>query len=341
VDFVKDYRKFSVNDFAMDEYFQAWVLRPDESTDAFWREWQLKYPEKVAEIDEARSILGIFNLHRHALPHEQVSQLWKEVQRMNVPAARLGIRRSTKWWLASAAAVVAMAASATMFFQLPDGSGFEYKTGFGETKSVLLPDSSTVILNANSRITFRNNWDEQPAREVNVDGEAFFSVVHKADDQPFRVTTGNGVAIEVLGTTFNVYHRSLDTKVVLTSGQISLSMPVAKKEKKILMKPGELIECKKDEYSKRVVDPRIYAAWTEKKIILEQTTLAEMIRMGKDNYGIEIIVASDKMLDQTVSGSMPVSDAEAFVKQVASAFQLQVLNEGGRYTLKEETINNQ
>jgi len=332
---VKDYRTFSVNDFALDEYFQSWVLNPDESSDAFWRQWGAKHPEKASVLDEARLILTNFHLHRYSLPPEQVSQLWKNFQRVNGSGSQGNTRRSRIIWFVSAAAVIAILVSLALI-QWRNSNNFEYITGYGETKSVLLPDSSTVILNANSRISFKTNWDEQPAREVVVNGEAFFSVVHKADDQPFRVTTDNGVSIEVLGTTFNVYHRSVDTKVVLNSGQISLSIPVAKKEKKILMKPGELVECKKNDIKKRVVDPRVYAAWTEKKIILDQTTLRDMVRMAKDNYGVDIDVASEQMLDQTVSGSMPISDADGFVKQVASAFQMELVKKNNHYALKEE-----
>ncbi|HWA34287.1 MAG TPA: FecR domain-containing protein [Cyclobacteriaceae bacterium] len=332
---VKDYKTFSVNDFALDEYFQTWVFNPDESNDAFWRNWRTNHPEQSSTLDEARAILTNFHLNRYTLPPEQVLRLWKNVQESKGSGSRRKNSRFTILWIASTAAVLAIGISAALM-QWRDNNDFEYVTGYGETKSVLLPDSSTVILNANSRISFKNNWDEQPAREVVVNGEAFFSVVHKADDQPFRVTTDNGVSIEVLGTTFNVYHRSVDTKVVLNSGQISLSIPVAKKEKKILMKPGELVECKKNDVKKRVVDPRVYAAWTEKKIILDQTALREMVRMVKDNYGIDIEVASEQMLDQTVSGSMPISDGEGLVKQVASAFQMELVKKDDHYTLKEK-----
>src|SRR6185295_2594805 len=139
--------------------------------------------------------------------------------------------------------------------------------------TVVLPDRSTVILNANSHISFYKNWDQRPIREIWLDGEAYFSVVHKENHQPFRVSTAGGVAVEVLGTTFNVYHRAVETKVVLNSGKISLSFPFEAEEKKIVMNPGDLVEFKKDKYSKRVVDPRLYASWTDKKIILDQTSL--------------------------------------------------------------------
>ena len=209
----------------------------------------------------------------------------------------------------------------------------EYKTRFGETKTLLLPDSSTVILNANSRLVYNKNW-LQSSREVYLEGEAYFSVVHKQDHQPFRVKTSNGISVEVLGTTFNVYHRA-DTKVVLNSGQISLRFPVLKNEKVILMKPGDLVECKKDRYTQRLVNPKNYVSWTDKKLILNQTTLREMIQVARHTYGISISVTNEKILGHTLSGSMPIIDEKSFVMQLAKAFRLKVEFENQKYLLTQ------
>jgi transmembrane sensor len=270
----------------------------------------------------------------YSLSESEISDLWINIKDSSKTNNILYRRPpANRWWLVAAAGVVIMMVS-FIYMTIPS-STIQYETGYGETRSILLPDSSTVILNANSSIVFSNNWDEKVIREVRLDGEAFFEVVHTHNHQPFQVKVGDGLAVEVLGTSFNVYHRKTDTKVVLNSGQITLSYPEDKIEKKILMKPGELVEYKKDRLSKREVDPGIYAAWTENKIILNQTSLQEMIRMAKDNYGIEIEVESEKMLVQTVSGSMPVGDAKSFVTQVAMAFQLKVIHENDKILLKE------
>lgn len=333
---LKKYQNFSVNDFALDEYFQSWVLTPDENTEGFWRTWLNEHPQKAHEAEEARQILQNFNLTRHTLTNEDVSELWKRIQADNKLAqnqARREPLRTFRWYWA-AAAMILIGVTVALFQK--DDDQYEYKTKFGETKTILLPDSSTVILNANSRIVFNKDLDKQPVRDIWLEGEAFFTVVHKQNHRPFKVSTPGGVGVEVLGTTFNVYNRSVDTKVVLNTGEIRLSLPNASKEEnKILMKPGELVEYNKDQYTKRVVDPRIYAAWTEKKIILNQTTLQEMIQMARDNYGLEIGVESAKMLLQSVSGSMPISDKENFVSQVAKVFHLKVVHDDNKYLLRE------
>jgi transmembrane sensor len=323
----------------MDDYFQSWIFRPDENTCAFWESWVINHPQKAGDIEEAKEILRNFTLPHYSLSQDHISELWTKIRtnpvetKVNNPT---GSRYTVWYWTAAAMLLL----SITTVLILNDDQ-LEYRTEFGETKKILLPDSSTVILNSNSRLTFDKNWNQQSAREIWLDGEAYFSVVHKLDHQPFKVLTSGGVAVEVLGTTFNVYHRSVETKVVLNTGQITLSFPVDKKEKKILMKPGELVEYKVNKYSKRVVDPDMYAAWTEKKIILDQTSLKEMIGIAENNYGIKIRVDSEKILQQTVSGSMPLSDADSFVTQVAMAFQLKVIKENDGYILKEYPLQNQ
>jgi transmembrane sensor len=332
---VKDYLHFSVNDFVLDDYFRSWILNPDENNNAFWASWLAEHPEKTNHVKEARTLLGHFKPLPYTLSPENVSEIWGRIQQGNAHARnqhQTSVAKTYRWhWAAAAILLIGIG-----LYLIPIGQDRqEYRTAFGETKTIVLPDSSTVILNANSRLAFDKNWEQRAAREIWLDGEAYFSVVHKQDHQPFKVSTPGGIAVEVLGTTFNVYHRAVETKVVLNTGQITLSFPVDKKEKKILMKPGELVECQKDNYTMRVVDPRVYAAWTEKKIILDQTTLREMIRMAKDNYGVEIGVETEKMLAKTVSGSMPIGNAENFVKQVASVFQLKVVRENDTYLFKE------
>jgi transmembrane sensor len=330
---LKDYLNFSATDFAKDEYFQSWVHQPDKESDAFWRAFRSGYPERVTDIDEAREILTSIGSPAYTLSADDVSTLWTKIQvasDLHQPRRR---RRKRQVWYWAAAAIFLF----SLFIPLlitPDRN-VEYQTGFGETRSIALPDGSTVILNANSHLSFSNDIAKHSIREIKLDGEAYFSVVHTKDNKPFVVSTSRGVAVEVLGTSFNVYDRN-KTKIVLNSGKIRLSLPgTGKEEEKIVMEPGEMVEYVENSYTKKTVDPKIYAAWTEKKIILDQTSLREMIEMGKNNYNVEITVESAAMLDQTVSGSMPVADAENFVNQVAKVFQLNVVKDKDTFRFTE------
>tara|TARA_R110002012_G_scaffold321975_1_gene553000 strand:+ start:17763 stop:18767 length:1005 start_codon:yes stop_codon:yes gene_type:complete len=333
---VKDYYHFSANDFAMDDSFRTWVWKPNDESNAFWREWIAKHPDKATDVEEAIALLKKLDFPAYALSDSEVSGLWINIK--NDPHHAVGVIQAKPHpprWLWSAAAVVALVAiGLSAVFIVNWNATFRYETAYGETKQILLPDSSSVVLNANSSIEFRNDWEEKELREVWLDGEAFFEVVHTRSHQPFRVKVADGVAVEVLGTSFNVYHRKADTKVVLNTGQIALSFPGENKEEKILMQPGELVEYKNKQFSKRQVNTQVYAAWTDKRVILDKTSLAEMIEMASNNFGVTVRVETESMLEQTVSGSMPVGDSESFVLQVAKVFQLKVEKRKDYYLLK-------
>ncbi len=57
--------------------------------------------------------------------------------------------------------------------------------------------------------------------------------------------------------------------------------------------------------------------------------------MLKDNYGIEVQVERPELLNQTVSGSIPMPKPESSVEQIAKAFQLTITKQDDTYILTE------
>ena len=82
----------------------------------------------------------------------------------------------------------------------------------GSRSRSLLPDGTTVWLNAGSKLYYENDFNG--TREVRLEGEAFFDVV-KQTDRPFIVHT-SGIDIKVLGTAFNVKSYPEDKTVETT-----------------------------------------------------------------------------------------------------------------------------
>ncbi|MEM9141962.1 MAG: FecR domain-containing protein [Bacteroidota bacterium] len=98
------------------------------------------------------------------------------------------------------AAVIALLLTASYFFL--NTLDEKVTTQYAESREVVLPDNSQIILNADSQITYdEENWDTE--RRISLEGEAFFKV---AKGQRFTVATKNG-EVTVLGTQFNVENR--------------------------------------------------------------------------------------------------------------------------------------
>lgn len=315
----------------MDAYFQDWVKNPSPEADAFWRAWMEDHPQKVAEIEEARYILKNLTFPEHRLPEDEVAELWTRIRSVPLHHSTRSSTRFLRWGIAAAVAVLGV----VVYALTAPADRVTYQTAFGQTRVISLPDGSTVTLNANSMLSYTDNWDDAPVRKVDLYGEAYFSVTHRENDQPFVVKTSDGVAVEVLGTTFDVYHRTQETKVLLNSGKIRLSLPSAGDEK-IIMQPGELVEFRSNQVSRKNVNAQNYVAWIENRLVLDHTSLREMVRMLHDNYGLNVEVSNPQLLDQTVSGSMPAAGEEELILQIAKAFRLKAVHNVNTVFLYEQ-----
>ncbi|MEB2776011.1 FecR domain-containing protein [Algoriphagus sp. D3-2-R+10] len=331
-----DYDNFSLDDFVTDPFFREWVLYSDPVHNEFWMDWKDAHPSKVKLVEEAKTmILSLEKLKLEMKPAE-LRSVWDAIQsdiKLPPKSFESSSRKRKSLPFASAVASIALGLLAWYWFDLP--KEVEFQTAFGETKEIILPDSSTVILNSNSKLVFVDNWEGQMAREIWIEGEAFFNVVHKVDHQPFKVLSSQNVAIEVLGTEFNVYNRYQETEVVLTSGMVTLSFPVKEKQGKIVMNPGDLVEFKESKYQRKKVNPVHYTSWKDKVLYLDETSLGDIIKMAKNNYGIEIDVEDDEILVQTASGSMPLDDAANFMDQISKIFNIEIVNEQNKYLIKK------
>ena len=90
-----------------------------------------------------------------------------------------------------------------------------------EAKLVTLPDSSRIWLNAAASLRWREDFNKQD-RSVQLTGEGFFEV-NGREGKPFVIHTRD-IAIQVLGTTFNVeaYSGEEITRVSLVRGKVKV-----------------------------------------------------------------------------------------------------------------------
>lgn len=94
------------------------------------------------------------------------------------------------------------------------------QTPAGEHMVFALPDGSEVNLNASSSITY-HPWWYRFSREINFEGEAFFTV---KKGRPFSVNSETGTTV-VLGTSFNIFARSKSYEVQCITGKVKVISP--------------------------------------------------------------------------------------------------------------------
>jgi transmembrane sensor len=209
------------------------------------------------------------------------------------------------------------------------------RTGYGEIKNILLPDSSLVILNANSSLRIPSAWAENGGREVWLEGEAYFQVQKEAATAAKFVVHTKEVDVEVLGTKFNVNTRRQRAVVSLEEGKVRLSMngivtSVMEKKAGLVMRPGQVAEVDEDLQAKVNEDKDVatLSGWSRHEFHFDHTSLGEIAHLIQDTYGYEMVVEDSVMLEKQISdaGGVRVSDVRDLVKVliVASGYDMQI-----------------
>jgi ferric-dicitrate binding protein FerR (iron transport regulator) len=210
-----------------------------------------------------------------------------------------------------------------------------YATGNGQTRTVQLPDGSSVTLNANSTLRHAAVWHANTPREVWLDGEAYFSVKHLANHQRFRVHTTGNFNVEVLGTKFVVYRRHAQERVVLLSGKVRVAFRDQRRPD-ILLKPGELLQtadAQPQQVVHKAVQTPAYAAWKDSRLVLDDLPIADLATRLHDTYGVEVVVPDPALRRQTITGTVPLGDLDLLCQALHASFNIKVERQGQRILL--------
>lgn len=345
------YQDFSANDFLLDEYFLNWVLQPNDENNLFWQTWLSQNPQKQETVTEARQLLLNLNFKNAQIPAARIDKMWDHIT-ANIGEAKIiklvpeetevlaPSGTSFKMWYRVAAVFIGviLAGLGLLKYQQTTSNTILIATQFGETKKVTLPDNSIAILNGSSSIKYTRNWDETTPREVELDGEAYFSVTHTKNHQKFQVKVSDELQVEVLGTKFTVTDRPTKTRVVLTEGKVKLAYTknhilgiATGKVAETVMKPGEKIEVNSvaEQLSKEVVEaPEEYADFQQNKITFRDTPLSEVARLLEDTYGLTVVFAETSLAKKRFTGTSPHNRVDMLLQAIEKSFNIKVTRKG-------------
>ena len=170
----------------------------------------------------------------------------------------------------------------------------EKVTKFGQKSILTLFDGTKITLNANSKLKYPNHFGET-SREVYLDGEAYFEVVHNTK-KPFIVHSGE-VSTVVLGTKFNVqaFPNERNIKVSLVTGKVKILNKVKNEaNSKFLLKPHEQFVYNKFTGERFINRFEILSeiGWKDNTFIFKNKPLQKVFKNLKRAFGVEFYVAS-------------------------------------------------
>lgn len=342
------FRRQTLEDFVLDDAFRAWVLAPTPDLDAFWSRYRQLHPDQTDLFRQATDVVQHLRIERDELGEPGERRIWQALEtRFNELDAESGARRG-RWrplWfrVAAAVAVLLLASLAVWQFSRSDGSQ-RIRTAFGETRTVTLPDGSTVLLNGNSTLTFATDWEGAIQREVWLEGEGFFKVTKQATPNGSRVkfvTHTPNLDISVLGTQFNVNTRRGNTAVTLLEGKVRLENPRNRQARVLEMKPGDHATLVKGIEKVEVIPAKTdaYAAWTKRLFLFDNTPLRDIATLLNDTYGLEVVFEDQELAERRFTANMPSDNPDTLLNVVAATFDLDVTRTDRQIVFRRKPAN--
>jgi transmembrane sensor len=283
----------------------------------------------------------------HVRAYLRISALWEDADRIAGPESRrdidelvrgaqqeanivpLGVRRGevdrgkpvrtakrTPWALA-AAVLLAVGMAGTVWYTRHHAPS--YATGTGEQRTVNLPDGSTVLINARSRI--RVDFSETERAIDLREGQAFFKVARNPA-RPFIVRSGVA-RLRAVGTQFDVYRKEGGTVVTVVEGRVAARDSTSTE---VLVAAGEQAVLSLHSARKRpVAHVEAATAWTAGLLVFDGTPLSEVIHEFNRQNVKPLVISGPELAELRISGTFPSSGAERIVRFLQERFHVTVV----------------
>jgi ferric-dicitrate binding protein FerR (iron transport regulator) len=320
-----DFQRPEPEDFLCDESFQRFCGGEYADT-LFWNNWVKENPEYTGVVDKALRLYDMLNAGQ-GNSREQLAAMKDAIARREnfrnmlshgSEAKMVRVKRPWVRYAAAAAAVLLVAGGSMAYLwkkRTVNGlQVYEHYTAAQSRKTIVLPDSSVIMLNANSHLSINKDFDHEH-REVTITGEAFFDIKHD-QEHPFIVHTSE-YRIRVLGTSFNVrsYPGSHGTETDLISGKVEIVTNNGHAKDRVILRPNEkfvlerehqpsintvhsaTVAVSKGTVAKIKLDTLTQqapeTAWARQKMEISDETFEQIALKLQAWYGIRVIFASE------------------------------------------------
>lgn len=274
----------------------------------------------------------------NALPNLDLSyeksedEVWHELESLmeQTEAGSLPPKRTmaASWYRVAVAAVLVLALGAGLVMRLYTKT---VHSQAGQHITAVLPDGSSVELNAGSVIKYKPLW-WQFERRLSFEGEAFFKV---SDGKEFEVVSSIGRTM-VLGTSFNIYARKGEYKVTCYTGKVRVvsagtghSLDIVPNEKATINRDGTMRLSK-------VSNTRSEAPWVNNMFLFTRTPMSLVFEEIERQYGVTI--RQDEAIDHLLYTGNFTRDTsvEEVLKMVCRPYDLKFNKIDGIYVISKE-----
>lgn len=214
----------------------------------------------------------------------------------------------------SAAAIFIMFLGITGFMRFYSAS---LHAPAGQHVSKILPEGSTVHLNAGTTLSYHPHW-WRFSRILKLDGEAYFEV---EEGKQFLVKSAQGTT-EVLGTSFNIYARNGEYRVHCLTGQVKVETDAGKTK---TLDPNQSLRVSNRGEVEYQTDVKAENAisWTDNRFVFTSVPLTEVFKEMERQFDIRIELASG--IEGEYSGNFKRGGSvKGVLEMIARPFGLEV-----------------
>ncbi|KAA2240621.1 DUF4974 domain-containing protein [Chitinophaga agrisoli] len=270
-------------------------------------------PEELADTGEEQPGLG---------PAASV-RVMEYVLDIQTPPAGVRYRRLLIRF-AAAAALIAVIVGVYQWLPRQRAALSTIHTGYGQISRIMLPDGSAVTLNANTILKYDSIMLPGKAREVWLQGEAFFDIRPAAG--VFTVHAGQALDIAVLGTQFNVHNNDSTIQVVLNSGCVKVSAADSEHNSAMVLEPGEMAVYHNaaKQLSKQSADTMALTGWKDNVLTFRQARLSAIAAVVQRQFGVEVLFAQPQLDTLLFTGTAPANDLALFLSILERSLDIRI-----------------
>jgi len=205
-------------------------------------------------------------------------------------------------------------------------------TDAGQQIEWMLPDQTMVTLNENSTLSYSPDFNSDDVREVYLDGEAYFEVKKEEDRKRHFKVIATGLAVDVLGTVFNVNTTSDVTEVYLEEGSVRLTFAEKEEEAQILMHPGDLV--KYSSVEQRVIEhvsdrKEPLGMWKDNIMFFNKVSMKDVFEALATQYSLQLNIEDKSVLDRTIIAGVPRNNLEQAIETIEKILGVDLVLQGG------------
>lgn len=344
-----------MNTDLIDDGERKWHLAARALTDSLSPDEALEWEAFLSNVN-FRNDFNLLKKHWNTigeLPYDKinVSEDWEHVwQKVEQYQPRKRSRTLQQVWKLAAVITAFIAIAFAGWFALQKQSDTDVlatviEAPIGARTLVTLPDSSTVWLNAASKISFDHDFGKEN-RDITIKGEAFFDV--KKKETPFKVHTDD-YDVVVLGTAFNIkaYPDDEVSSTTLLRGSLKVIHEADGKQEEYLLTPNDrvsitrnpLTQSKSEMVLERSVDSQAEADWKNGWLTIRGESLTGLSRRIERMYNVKIQIQDESLKEYRYTGRIQQLSLEQVLNILAltSPVKFKIQGETVRLTVNEQT----